>query len=99
MKKEPTIEEVREALYVEDCHVTGMHDPTHTPHRVCEKQLTDMAMRVLKVFGVDIEGGSSAIDETNKITRRLNRDGFYKHCSPQKQKALRLWEKHGVKPR
>lgn len=47
------LERVRAAVYLEPCHVTGEHDPTHTPKYVCILQLRDVAKRVLQALDVD----------------------------------------------
>lgn len=49
-----TIDKLRAAIYIEDCHVSGEHDPTHTGEYVCEIQLRDLAKRVVAaLYGYD----------------------------------------------
>jgi hypothetical protein len=44
---------LREALVLEPCHITGMHDPTHTTRYVCEHQLADLGRRAVVAAGYD----------------------------------------------
>jgi hypothetical protein len=107
--------EILDAIYVQDCHISGMHDPTHTPHYVCEDQLRDLAIRVLGVtHGVtdwhDMPKEATKEQkylEVNKIPRRLIRkDGDrwswyqnYVENHPEEAKVYENWEKNGCIPR
>lgn len=104
---EPTIEQVREALYIQDCHVSGMHDPTHTSSKVCELQLMGLAKRILAVFGIGWEGleGEAVREAVNQIPRRIDRKGWYayyadpSHKCEEKARELERWEREGLLPK
>lgn len=101
-----------DAIYVEDCHVSGDHDPEHTPRYVCTQQLAALARRLLAVLGVDLRNVGSntpAPDaEWNKIPRRINRAerswySYYvahREFEPEKHgpkiDTLERWEREGV---
>lgn len=77
---------VRDAIYISDCHVTGEHDPEHTLKWMCQLQLRDMAIRILKAVGIDIYiDGSDAdrVRERNKIPRKLDRNGWFNYYVKQ----------------
>lgn len=89
------LDAIREEIYVEDCHVTGMHDPSHTTEYVCEIQRGEIADRILALFGI----GTSR-EERKRIPRRVNREGWYAYYKSHKQydnkaTALEEWEKGG----
>lgn len=46
------IEALREAVTIEPCHVTGTHDPTHTPRYTCTTQKALAFDRVLAVLNL-----------------------------------------------
>lgn len=41
-----------DALTIEPCHVTGMHDPTHTEKYLCDIQHSSIVKRLLKTLGL-----------------------------------------------
>lgn len=55
MKEMFTRAELLEALALEPCHVTGQHDPNHTPRHVCSIQRAEAFERVLELLGVTEE--------------------------------------------
>jgi hypothetical protein len=104
--KIPTVEKVLEALYIEDCHVTGMHDPVHTTKLICELQLRGLAHRVLKTFGIDLDFSVNASDKrrikvVNQIPRQIDREGWFVYYVENelwdKVAELEAWEQHGVR--
>lgn len=61
------LEALREALTLQPCHVTGMHDPTHTTKRgPCSEQLAAMAKRAVAVLG-----------DPNELPRALHGEECY----------------------
>jgi len=97
-----------EALYVEDCHVTGMHDPSHTTQYICELQLRDLAVRVLMAAGYlpenfrDLEGEERRA-AANQVPRRVSREGWYAYYRETEQyhgkaEELERWESEGLNP-
>lgn len=110
---EATIEigQIMDAIFIEDCHISGMHDPTHTRKYVCEKQLADLARRVLAITcGVDFAVVESPkftraqrIHELNKIPRRIDKGGWYAYYlgnpsieTTKRAREMELWEKEGL---
>lgn len=94
---------ILDAMYIEDCHISGMHDPTHTPHYVCESQLRDLAVRVLaaaevadisnRVAGEDDAAKAYRLSEINKIPRRIKRTGWYAyHAARDDEQNVRTRE-------
>jgi len=74
---------VREALYVEACHVTGTHNPRHTPLYICVEQKRAMVGRLLRELKL------SAYDLPRKgdyWTRR-----YQEQAKSGDQKALLTW--------
>lgn len=63
MKDTFTRAELLEALRIEPCHVTGQHDPNHTPHHVCSIQRAEAFSRVLELLGVKEEELPKALHE------------------------------------
>lgn len=47
-----TREELLQALRIEPCHTTGMHDPNHTARYVCDGQRAIAYHRLLGLLGV-----------------------------------------------
>lgn len=93
---------VEEAVYIEDCHVTGTHDPTHTPHYICDRQFRIIGMAVCHaLLGVEWQdGGRLTAKEANKIPRRLNREPFswylyFRDHGMEDAAELERWEKDG----
>lgn len=41
-----------DALTIEPCHVTGMHDPTHTERYLCDIQHSSIVKRLLETLGL-----------------------------------------------
>ena len=96
------LERVVEAAYIEDCHVSGMHDPEHTARHLCQIQLSDVGKRVLSaLFGVNWDAeGNAKVAEMNKIPRKVDRGGWYKYYQENekyqhKAAELDVWEKNG----
>lgn len=105
-------QQLRDVIYIEDCHISGDHDPGHTPRYVCTQQLAALARRLLAVLGVDLSNSApntpAPDEEWNKIPRRLDRSQYawYSHYlaqrdyDPQKYgpkiEALETWERDGV---
>jgi hypothetical protein len=96
------------AVYIEDCHVTGMHDPGHTPYHMCELQLRDLAVRVLAVTHGMKTGHNHSLErrihEANKVPRQLNRaeGSWYEYHRARRNKTaagLLAWERDGFKRR
>lgn len=59
-----TREQVLEAIALRPCHVTGQHDPDHTPDRVCESQLSQAFTGLLDLLGVTPEDLPHALHES-----------------------------------
>jgi hypothetical protein len=86
LKLDDLPQELRDAIYINDCHVTGMHEPDHTTKYVCDIQLRELAERVLAAIGIDIrdklqgETGAQATARRRKavnlIPRKLQREHF-----------------------
>jgi len=103
------LEALMDSVYIEDCHVSGTHDPGHTLDYVCHIQLAEMAKRVLSaLYGVEWnKTGAEQVEQINKIPRRLNHDGWFGHYVEQSEKGLEgyqdkvleleAWEKEGYK--
>jgi hypothetical protein len=70
-------QELRDAIYIEDCHVTGTHDPTHTDKYVCGLQLRDMAVRILHAVGIKVMDNDPSDPSWNEIPRKLDRKGWF----------------------
>ena len=96
--------ELQEVIYIEDCHISGTHDPIHTIKYICKDQLVDLAKRILKVISIDLN--KKGFREMNKIPRKLVRKNhltkysWYQYYvdTPQyicKAKELENWEKYG----
>ena len=108
IKLEDLPKELQEAIFIEDCHISGMHDPTHTPHQICESQLTDLAKRVLLAIGInlDIKDTNRKIEEMNKIPRKLTSYWYNEYYTKEKPitaekkesaKILENWRDNGFK--
>lgn len=102
MTDKQLLKKILEAIYIEDCHITGMHDPNHTSKYICADQLADMARRVLAVsHGVKFATGnvSTPVEELNKIPRKLTSSwyDYYKNNSQYQEKAtaLKNWATRG----
>lgn len=96
------LQQILDAIYIEDCHISGTHDPNHTAKYVCRHQLADLAERVLAVsHGVKFATGNddTPTDEINKIPRKITSGwhGYYKERDEYAHKAKELedWEKDG----
>lgn len=85
-----------EALTIEPCHTTGMHDPTHTPRYICESQMAEAYKRTLEVLGMD------------EPPRRLHDDCYWCNGNDSGENnedcknnmvALRRWVEEGWKPK
>lgn len=100
-------EELQNAIYIEDCHISGEHDPTHTTRYVCKNQLMDLAKRVLISVGIDFDlidnreiDKNIRVAELNKVPRKINRNGWYRYYRANSKKnadELDDWEKNGFK--
>lgn len=100
---------LQDAIYIEDCHVSGSHDPCHTETSICDIQLVEMAKRILAVIGIDLDKDNTK--EMNKLPRRIVRPesgsshySWYQYYldNPQyKQEArdLEQWEAKGFLPK
>ncbi len=75
-----TREELLEALTLEPCHVTGMHDPSHTPQYVCDIQRSKAFKRVLALVGVN----------EKELPRRLHGERCYL-CTNHREPTLLAW--------
>ena len=53
-------DEIAEVLYIKSCHISGEHDPTHTPRYYCSWQRSELLDRVLHALEL----------ETNDLPRR-----------------------------
>lgn len=84
---------IRKAIFIQDCHVSGLHEPRHTPIYVCERQLAEMAKRILGSLGIRIDDDSikqmtpqERVIEFNKIPRKLEKNGwiayYRQHADP-----------------
>lgn len=85
---------VIQACYIEPCHTTGMHDPTHTPRYICADQKAEAFDRVMKAL---TEAGVDGVPK-----RMLHRNGCYwcHNKAPAKRDNLKQWLKVGcVKPK
>lgn len=85
--------EILSAITLEPCHVTGDHDPTHTPFNVCSIQRSEQMQRLLVLLETD----------ESDLPRRLHRHCGYCGTSHQvestlndrwrsKVQALREWQ-------
>ena len=97
---------ILDCIYIEDCHVSGTHDPDHTPNYVCSLQLQAMAKRVLTVlYGIDWRNKESVSEKINQVPRRINKTEFSwylyykKHGPAEKASTLERWEKEGYGPK
>lgn len=101
LKFEDLPKELQDALYIEDCHLSGEHNPDHTSKHVCNYQLADMAKRIFKALDIDISDPKRDLTaESNKIPRRLKPNGwaeYYKTKRPAEYERLMEWEKNGYK--
>lgn len=91
-----------DALVIEPCHVTGMHDPTHTPLRLCEIQRGDAWIRAAKLLGWLEEDANENVTALT-APRRLHPEkcGWCHHDDPsgeQGRAKLREWVKNGWRP-
>lgn len=50
-----TREELLSAMTLAPCHVTGTHDPEHTPKYVCQQQMSDAFRAVLRLIGATVD--------------------------------------------
>lgn len=102
--------ELQDVIYIEDCHISGMHNPSHTTEYVCNEQLTDLAKRVLGVLGINLTKKTVGANDYNKIPRRIvkpehpTKYSWYQYYldTPQyksKAKELEVWQKKGFQKR
>ena len=66
---------VLDALYLEPCHITGMHTPNHHTYRTCSSQRDDVLQRVLTALGMT---------ETD-LGHKLHKVCFWCHRVPQQE--------------
>lgn len=86
---------ILEAIYLEPCHVTGEHNPVHTPQYICYYQRGEVLARILAVLGL----------EEQKVPRRLHEDCCF--CGPRatedsgntEHRALEKWTEGDAYPR
>lgn len=74
-----THEGLLQAITLQPCHVTGMHDPTHTPRYVCSLQREEAFERLLGFLGLT-EG---------ELPRKLHDKCYWCHESEGKDKFHR----------
>lgn len=67
VKTEFTRDEILEALTIEPCHITGMHDPKHTLKYICRDQLVVALNRLLDLLEVEVDD----------LPRRLGDDCYW----------------------
>lgn len=81
--KADLIERILKAATIFPCHVTGMHDPTHTPKYVCNMQKANAYDRIMAQLETD-------------SPRSLHAEScYFCHSKESKQpKELRKWVKH-----
>lgn len=63
-------DEILEALTLAPCHVTGMHDPTHTIKYACHFQEHEAFQRLLALLGVTVDDLPRVIHETDCFSCR-----------------------------
>ncbi len=68
-------------VYVEPCHTTGEHDPTHTPRAVCYLQIYEMAKRIIVALGLDKE----------QLPRRLHENCYWCEEGSKRHQELVEW--------
>ena len=78
-----TQSQILAALTLKPCHTTGEHDPTHTPTGICDKQLREALLNLLKMLGV------SAKD----LPRALHEEGSCYWCYTKEHALLVAWTK------
>lgn len=86
----PTVREwLLEHLVVKPCHVTGMHDPTHTPRHFCELQSRALVVDLLGALGVTVAD----------LRRSLHDESCgwcHEHIKPDRRAELERWVEEGV---
>lgn len=73
MKLSDLPQELQDAIYIESCHVSGMHNPNHTPDYLCAHQLAELAKRVLRALGMYPAPTVLFDDEVLKLFNRIPR--------------------------
>lgn len=84
-------EVLRDVIALEPCHITGMHDPTHTPRYVCRDQKAEAYDRLVAFLGLT----------ENQIPRRLHEDCYWCHGergNGDDREMLALWVERGTQP-
>lgn len=94
-EKAALFDKIIEELYVESCHTSGSHDPTHTPKYICELQLARIAKRVLSIV-FDIKDFQNP-EQINRIPRKG--DAYWMRNSEKIRKELSKWKAEGYRPR
>lgn len=63
---EPTFtrQQILDAVTLKPCHITGEHDPTHTPDRVCASQTAAAFRGLLALLDVEVEDLPRALHDT-----------------------------------
>ena len=71
--------ELLDLLAIRPCHVTGEHDPAHTPHYVCGIQKTAMLNQLLAAAGLtypdlrrELHNGCAHCDENRPLAAWAN---------------------------
>jgi len=70
---------ILEYARLEPCHITGMHDPTHTTKAICQDQLKHVLVQLLETAGLTPE----------ELPRQLHKDCWSCHNVPP-QEELRI---------
>lgn len=89
-----TREEILAALSIAPCHVTGMHDPSHTTRYICELQLGAGLDNLLRTIGATREDIPHHIPEDCGWCRVPSTQEEYR----QRQRELYAWAGVPVPP-
>lgn len=81
----------------EYCMISGEHDPTHSPRRVCIYQYQDYARKVLFLLhGVDFRNPTNT--QLNRVPRIAGRQGeaWLDYPEEEPRRSILEWIEHGV---
>lgn len=81
-----TRKEILDAITLHPCHVTGMHDPRHTPKYVCDIQMREAFEALLEFLEVEI----------TDLPRRLHDSCGWCRDDTESGKEIRAWRKKGL---
>jgi hypothetical protein len=84
-----TRQQILDAMALFPCHVTGLHDPTHTTKGVCSLQLSESFKRLL----VFLKIGEDHLDQ---LPRKLHENCYWCNTEPKHGEELRMWATQGA---